>query len=212
MRTMTKRRITFYQLLLLSLSSCWYVQSFTFTSTSIVDPSIVSRSLQQHRNLQVSQQLQGPRYSPPCSSWSKVVYSSRSTALFANNRDDDNGLILNPSDQTVIGVAGSVAALVTFWSEYVLKTTGCGLPAGPAGLLGAAEGISYLIVVAIVGASLYNKVKTGSGLPAGPSGVLGAAEGLSFLSIAVGILVLVFQITDYGYIPNAVPIEGGICS
>ena len=44
------------------------------------------------------------------------------------------------------------------WSEYTLKTTGCGLPAGPGGLLGALEGISYLFVVGLVGYSVYTKV------------------------------------------------------
>lgn len=44
------------------------------------------------------------------------------------------------------------------WSEYTLKTTGCGLPAGPGGLLGALEGISYLFVVGLVGFSVYTKV------------------------------------------------------
>ena len=52
----------------------------------------------------------------------------------------------------------------------------------------------------------------GSGLPAGPAGLLGAAEGLSFLAIAVGLVVLVLQVTNYGYIPNAVPMEGAMCS
>jgi len=52
----------------------------------------------------------------------------------------------------------------------------------------------------------------GSGLPAGPAGILGAAEGLSFLSIAVGLTVFFLQITNYGYIPNAVPMEGAMCS
>jgi len=102
-------------------------------------------------------------------------------------------------------------ALVTLYSEYTLKTTGCGLPAGPGGLVGASEGLSYLGVVGISGYSLYTKIKTGSGLPAGPFGVLGAAEGLSFLAIVAGLVVLGFQILDYGYIPNAVPMEGGMC-
>ena len=52
----------------------------------------------------------------------------------------------------------------------------------------------------------------GSGLPSGPSGLLGAAEGLSFLAIVVGLVVLALQVTHYGYIPNAVPMEGSMCS
>ena len=107
---------------------------------------------------------------------------------------------------------GTAMALVTLWSEFTLKTTGCGLPAGPGGILGAVEGISYLGIFGIAAYSLYTKFKTGTGLPAGPAGVLGAAEGLSFLAVAAGLVVLGFQIVDYGYIPNAVPMEGGMCS
>jgi len=124
----------------------------------------------------------------------------------------DSPLSLSESDQVVAGVGGTAAALLVLGSEAVLKTTGCGLPAGPAGLIGAAEGISYLSVVGFVGWSLWTKTTTGSGLPAGPIGLLGLAEGLSFLAAAVGLAVLGFQVADYGYIPNAVPMEGGMCS
>ena len=54
--------------------------------------------------------------------------------------------------------------------------------------MGAAEGVSYLVVLGIVGWSAYTKVQTGSGLPAGPSGLLGAAEGFSYLSLLGGII------------------------
>ena len=49
-------------------------------------------------------------------------------------------------------------------------------------------------------------------LPAGPGGLLGAAEGLSFLTAVAGLAVLGFQLADYGYVPEAVPVQGGICS
>lgn len=52
----------------------------------------------------------------------------------------------------------------------------------------------------------------GSGLPSGPFGLLGAAEGLSYLAALAGIVALVLQMTNFGYIPNAVPMEGGMCS
>ena len=129
-----------------------------------------------------------------------------------NDDDSTSSWLTNESDQVLLGVAGTIASLVTFYSEYTLKTTGCGLPAGPLGLLGALEGVSYLGVAGVAGFSLFKKVKTGSGLPAGPGGLLGAAEGLSFLAIVIGLIVLTFQILDYGYIPNAVPMEGGMCS
>jgi hypothetical protein len=108
--------------------------------------------------------------------------------------------------------AGLAAQPVTWWSLYTLKTTGCGLPAGPFGLLGAAEGVSYLVVVGFVSAAIFSKVTRGSGLPAGPGGLLGAAEGLSFLSAAAGLVVLGFQLSDYGFLPEAIPVDGGRCS
>ena len=97
-------------------------------------------------------------------------------------------------------------------SHAAVLGPGCGLPAGPFGLIGTAEGISYLVVIGFVGASLLTKVTTGKGLPAGPGGLLGAAEGLSFLTALAGLAVLGFQLSDYGYLPEAVPTEGGLCS
>jgi hypothetical protein len=41
--------------------------------------------------------------------------------------------------------------------------------------------------------------------------VLGAAEGLSLLAAVVGIVALLFQMINYSYIPNAIPMEGGMC-
>ena len=118
---------------------------------------------------------------------------------------------MSESDELLLGAGGTLAALVTLYSESVLRGTGCGLPAGPFGIVGAAEGVSYLGVVATGAYSLYAKVRTGRGLPAGRFGLLGAAEGLSFLAIVAGLVVLALQVTNYGYIPNAVPMEGGMC-
>lgn len=44
-----------------------------------------------------------------------------------------------------------------------LCTAGCGLPPGPSGLLGAAEGVSYLVVGSIALWSLARKLSTGNG-------------------------------------------------
>lgn len=41
--------------------------------------------------------------------------------------------------QVVLGLVG--------WSAYTKVQTGSGLPAGPSGLLGAAEGLSYLALL-----------------------------------------------------------------
>jgi hypothetical protein len=67
---------------------------------------------------------------------------------------------IEDKDATVIGGAGVIASCVMLWSEYTLKTTGCGLPAGPGGLLGALEGISYLFVIGLVGWSVFTKVRS----------------------------------------------------
>ncbi|KAJ3673622.1 hypothetical protein LUZ60_005614 [Juncus effusus] len=104
-----------------------------------------------------------------------------------------------------VAIAGLVASPVIGFSLYTLKTTGCGLPPGPGGSLGALEGISYLVIAGIVGWSVVTKVRTGSGLPAGPAGLLGAAEGLSYLTL-VGILVVFgLQIYETGSLPGPLP-------
>ncbi|CAN6541675.1 unnamed protein product [Malus baccata var. baccata] len=90
----------------------------------------------------------------------------------------------SPTIAEIAAIAGGlISTPVIGWSLYTLKTTGCGLPPGPGGSIGALEGVSYLAVLGIVGWSLYTKTKTGSGLPNGPFGLLGAVEGLSFLSL-----------------------------
>ncbi|KAK1743830.1 hypothetical protein QTG54_005427 [Skeletonema marinoi] len=60
---------------------------------------------------------------------------------------------------TLLGISGLIASTIVLYSESVLFNTGCGLPAGPFGLVGAVEGISYLGVVGLIGFSLYTKVK-----------------------------------------------------
>jgi hypothetical protein len=137
----------------------------------------------------------------------------QSLCLSKNLKQDEDGIssAISTSDQLALGIVGTKMGIIVLISEYVLKTSGCGLPAGPYGLIGAAEGISYLGVTVIAAFSLYTKLSTGSGLPAGPKGILGLAEGLSFLAIAVGLGVLGFQWMDYGYIPNFVPTEDGLC-
>ncbi|KAF8116212.1 hypothetical protein N665_0020s0065 [Sinapis alba] len=100
---------------------------------------------------------------------------------------------------------GLVSTPVIGWSLYTLKTTGCGLPPGPAGSIGALEGVSYLVVLGIVGWSLYTKTKTGSGLPNGPFGLLGAVEGLSYLSLLAILVVFGLQFLDNGSVPGPLP-------
>jgi predicted neutral ceramidase superfamily lipid hydrolase len=74
--------------------------------------------------------------------------------------DDNNGVELASSDQLVLGVTGTIASLIMIYSEYTLKTTGCGLPAGPFGLVGLIEGLSYLGVTGIAAYAVVAKVRT----------------------------------------------------
>lgn len=87
----------------------------------------------------------------------------------------------------------------------MLATTGCGLPPGPGGSIGALEGLSYLAVVGILAASVQRKVTTGTGLPAGPGGALGAVEGVTFLAALLGVGVAVYVAATQGGLPSAVP-------
>lgn len=107
--------------------------------------------------------------------------------------------------ETAAIAGGLVATPVIGWSLYTLKTTGCGLPPGPGGAIGAVEGVSYLAVAAIVGWSAYTKVKTGSGLPNGPFGLLGAVEGLSYLTLLAIFVVFGLQFAQQGSIPGPLP-------
>lgn len=78
----------------------------------------------------------------------------------ANDDDDGDDSLIASSDQLLLGGVGTFASLVTFYSEYTLFTTGCGLPAGPFGLVGLVEGLSYLGMLGIVSYSVVTKVRT----------------------------------------------------
>ena len=107
---------------------------------------------------------------------------------------------------TIAAAAGLIAQPIVWVSYYSVATTGAGLPAGPFGILGLIEGISYLVIVGFVAAALVSKVRTGSGLPAGPGGLIGLAEGLSFLSVTAGLGVLAYVATGQNCVPNALPL------
>lgn len=71
---------------------------------------------------------------------------------------------------------------------------GCGLPPGPYGLLGAAEGLSYLSVLGFAGAGLPARGSSGGkqGLP----GPLAVPEVLAYGALAAGLLVLASQVSS----------------
>lgn len=134
-----------------------------------------------------------------------------STIVLSSNDNGGDKELLTESQQSILAAVSLPCMLVVAYSEFVLGTTGCGLPPGPAGLYGAVEGISYLVLVALVGLSVYVKVKTGKGLPQGPYALLGAAEGLAYLLIVFGIADAAYVLNVYGSLPSAVPVEGSRC-
>lgn len=113
--------------------------------------------------------------------------------------------------ETAAVALGLPSAALVGVSEAVLLRSGCGLPPGPGGSLGAAEGVAYLVVVGVVGWSLVSKVRTGKGLRPGPGGVLGAVEGLAWLAVLVGIGAGAYVALHFGGLPNAVPGPGERC-
>ncbi|KAF9609434.1 hypothetical protein IFM89_016234 [Coptis chinensis] len=148
--------------------------------------ALLPSSLVQNRNLAC-------RKSPSCRPL-KVV------SMAEESKGSGDGIT-----EKVAVVSGLISTPVIGWSLYTLKTTGCGLPPGPGGSIGALEGVSYLAVVGIVAWSLYTKSKTGSGLPNGPYGLLGAVEGLSYLCLLAIFVVFGLQFIEQGSIPGPLP-------
>ncbi|XP_008241655.1 PREDICTED: uncharacterized protein LOC103340068 [Prunus mume] len=150
--------------------------------------SLLSNPLQSfHATYKTTTRLQAP---------AKVLAMAKQTS-------DDSSSSTIAEKAAIAG--GLVSTPVIGWSLYTLKTTGCGLPPGPGGSIGALEGVSYLAVLGIVGWSLYTKTKTGSGLPNGPFGLLGAVEGLSYLSLLSILVVFGLQFFQQGSIPGPLP-------
>ena len=99
-----------------------------------------------------------------------------------------------------------------------VATTGGGLPAGPFGLLGAVEGLSYLLVVGLAGAAIWGGTRRSFVVGGGrdddddddsssdsPSSTT-VSERLSLATLGLALLVLVKLIADQGCVPNAKPI------
>lgn len=120
-------------------------------------------------------------------------------------------LTLSPNQEKLLTAVTLPALGVVAYSEFVLASSGCGLPPGPYGIYGAVEGISYLVLLAFVGLSVYVKATSGKGLPPGPSNLLGAAEGLAYMLLLLGIMDAAFIIYKFGELPSAVPTPGSRC-
>eukprot|EP00898_Chlorokybus_atmophyticus_P000598 jgi/Chlat1/1539/Chrsp122S01811 len=130
----------------------------------------------------------------------------RRVSSFRQSQSSNRPLVTVAKDvsaQERAGIAaGGFFLPIVLWSEWQLRITGEGLPPGPFGILGAAEGIGYLVVVGLVAWSIYTKAQTGTGLPPGPYGLLGAIEGLAYLALGAGIVVFGLQILEKGGMPG----------
>jgi hypothetical protein len=105
--------------------------------------------------------IHGSRYADASSRSSTSTLGSSPLILSASDDDQEYYSIgLGESDQGVLGGVGTFAALITLYSEFTLKTTGCGLPAGPFGLVGLVEGLSYVGVTGVAAFALVTKVKS----------------------------------------------------
>lgn len=133
--------------ILVLLFTVYYKETVAFVPVSLVVPSRISPIQWTKVIDQPSQQRRRYKY-----------HSFSTVTLLASSEDDE--LELSESSQSILGAAGTLASLIVFYSEFTLKTTGCGLPAGPFGLFGLAEGLSYLGVTGLVAYSLVTKVKT----------------------------------------------------
>ena len=132
--------------------------------------------------------------------------------LFANNNDDNNFGEMNDDEQTttqesLVGTVGLISQPIVWSSLYLVRTTGGGYPAGPFGILGLVEGVSYLVVVYLAATSLWKNVVTGGrfykeNIPP----LVGKAETLSVVTLVVALLVLLSLVADQGCVPNAKPI------
>lgn len=96
---------------------------------------------------------------------------------------------------SAVDTVGLVAQPIVWVSLVNVASTRAGLPAGPFGLIGALEGLSYLLVVVLAGATIVRKENT-----------ILRSQQCSLGTLVLALLVLVKLIVDQGCIPNAKPI------
>lgn len=119
-----------------------------------------------------------------------IQWDSKTT----NKNDQDPGS-KDPYATILLEQLGILAQPIVGISLFSVATTGGGLPAGPLGLVGAVEGLSYLLVVLVA----LQAIRT-------PSHERTTSQQLSLFTIGLGVVVLFLLITTQGCIPNAKPI------
>lgn len=128
--------------------------------------------------------------------------SNRIKLQLDSNKNSSEEELSELSDITL--TAGVIAQPIVWVSLYYVATTGAGLPSGPFGLIGATEGISYLIIIAFFSNALFRSMWSKSHEYQGKS--LDVVERFSCVSVIAGLLVLATLVLKQGCVPNAKPI------
>ncbi|CAB9517716.1 expressed unknown protein [Seminavis robusta] len=123
---------------------------------------------------------------------------SRSTTTIVRANNDDGSL----STSSVTTAIGAACQPVVWVSLYSVATTRAGLPAGPFGLVGAVEGLSYLVVVGLALSYMFSPSKEENDAKTTTITV----EQVSLGTVTVGLLTLAWLVADQGCVPNAKPI------
>lgn len=156
----------------------------------------------------------GACYPPSSCCWQKRNHQPTTSTTALNVRNEGSNDDSNDDSKFLTSAAattGLVAQPIVWFSLYLVATTGAGLPAGPWGLMGALEGVSYLVVVGFVAVSVYRRIITigsspNSNPPTRKNGRMELAERLAYLTLVAGLLALSSLVADQGCVPNAKPI------
>ncbi len=117
------------------------------------------------------------------------------TYLLSNKNSEPNTRIDNSFSSTLDRI-GILAQPIVGISLISVATTGGGLPSGPFGLVGAVEGISYLMML---GFALQ-------GIFLAPNNNRTLSQQLSLITLGLALGVLIQLIASQGCVPNAQPI------
>ena len=118
---------------------------------------------------------------------------------------DDGGDDEDPFRRNVSVSVGMIAQPIVWVSLYFVASTGAGLPSGPFGLIGALEGISYLVIVAVVSKDIYRNI-VGKRVENQQARPFDSVVWLSYVSVFAGLVVLANLVLKQGCVPNAKPI------
>mmetsp|Transcript_80965 Transcript_80965/g.158954 ORF Transcript_80965/g.158954 Transcript_80965/m.158954 type:complete len:204 (+) Transcript_80965:607-1218(+) len=99
------------------------------------------------------------------------------------------------SKDSVLERIGILAQPIVGISLLSVATMGGGLPAGPLGLVGALEGLSYVVVVVLALRALVT-----------PNPERTTSQQLSLVTLGLALVVLGLLLTTQGCIPNAKPL------